>query len=148
MAKFLSTPSARRATISLRESRLPPWISIHALREEGDATVCASCCRSALFLSTPSARRATFDTWEDARRFAISIHALREEGDWAGSSWSSGIPISIHALREEGDAQRYHKTRYPIKFLSTPSARRATLMQRKEESAKAISIHALREEGD
>ena len=33
-------------------------------------------------------------------------------------------------------------------FLSTPSARRATLEERKYNLAKQISIHALREEGD
>ena len=56
--KFLSTPSARRATQS------------KTYKIGGD-----------LFLSTPSARRATvinFAVYEDS---IISIHALREEGD-------------------------------------------------------------------
>ena len=34
--------------------------------------------------------------------------------------------ISIHALREEGDVMQDGLTRYVKKFLSTPSARRAT----------------------
>ena len=34
------------------------------------------------------------------------------------------------------------------KFLSTPSARRATGHDRQEQAADGISIHALREEGD
>ena len=34
------------------------------------------------------------------------------------------------------------------KFLSTPSARRATKTPKQEKSTKVISIHALREEGD
>ena len=34
--KFLSTPSARRATAKARAAALHPSISIHALREEGD----------------------------------------------------------------------------------------------------------------
>ena len=34
--KFLSTPSARRATEDVRVSRQRRGISIHALREEGD----------------------------------------------------------------------------------------------------------------
>ena len=38
--KFLSTPSARRATGTRQCRRLGAWISIHALREEGD--LCAS----------------------------------------------------------------------------------------------------------
>ena len=35
-AKFLSTPSARRATRRLRQGDHSQMISIHALREEGD----------------------------------------------------------------------------------------------------------------
>ena len=33
---FLSTPSARRATVANLDSGVPDGISIHALREEGD----------------------------------------------------------------------------------------------------------------
>ena len=79
--EFLSTPSARRATEGGEYSRAGEWISIHALREEGDAACCESACvehisihalreegdagprphnrQDCLFLSTPSARRAT-----------------------------------------------------------------------------------------
>ena len=91
------------------------------------------------------------DVLEQARQADISIHALREEGDFqpVGRRRTvdlyfyprpprGGRPkelprrhpdhgISIHALREEGDRldQRgYGKHR---QFLSTPSARRATL---------------------
>ena len=101
-------------------------ISIHALREEGDAQP-----------------RAT------AARGAISIHALREEGDHRAEPDTAkagyfyprpprgGRPeagesvrrtylwISIHALREEGDPK-----------------------QQKQRRPNSISIHALREEGD
>ena len=79
----------------------------------------------------------------------ISIHALREEGDKEFSHLIDGaIEISIHALREEGDRQllqtssvlHYFYPRPPrggrhssqrvievrLRFLSTPSARRAT----------------------
>ena len=34
--EFLSTPSARRATLDLQGFQLADMISIHALREEGD----------------------------------------------------------------------------------------------------------------
>ena len=58
-AKFLSTPSARRATtFSPAIIPLPP-ISIHALREEGDCGGFGVGCRLQI----------------------ISIHALCEEGD-------------------------------------------------------------------
>ena len=84
--------------------------------------------QSPKFLSTPSARRATrsvrglvFFTW-------ISIHALREEGDPPRAY--RGEPehrIPIHALREEGDHPYYGYFYVNILFLSTPSARRATV---------------------
>ena len=123
-------------------------ISIHALREEGDVGG-----DPALGL------------------FGISIHALREEGDLSpyGAAHEhqdfyprpprGGRPdrfpplsqtggISIHALREEGDTVSGYTKAQVLKFLSTPSARRATCMRQEQNSSICISIHALREEGD
>ena len=57
------------------------YISIHALREEGDPTTSTTERPSSSFLSTPSARRATGKSYWGAMVLAISIHALREEGD-------------------------------------------------------------------
>ena len=123
--KFLSTPSARRATIISSIIVLPLSISIHALREEGD--IVHGIGESLSF---------------------ISIHALREEGDRRRLEVARHEAISIHALREEGDksvrvAPHRNGDFYPrpprggrqaaaaqghefLKFLSTPSARRAT----------------------
>ena len=101
--KFLSTPSARRATLHHRRCRLPQGISIHALREEGDSLAHAAELVDKLFLSTPSARRATQCKPPAGRGAAISIHALREEGDQCKPPAGRGAAISIHALREEGD---------------------------------------------
>ena len=57
-------------------------ISIHALREEGDAgSGLFVLCRAEQFLSTPSARRATCANHSKNGISFISIHALREEGD-------------------------------------------------------------------
>ena len=56
--------------------------------------------------------------------------------------------ISIHALREEGDTKLVEPLDHPEKFLSTPSARRATLINVILHRRAQISIHALREEGD
>ena len=56
--------------------------------------------------------------------------------------------ISIHALREEGDTARNRRRNLPRRFLSTPSARRATRAPRAAQRLRPISIHALREEGD
>ena len=146
-------------------------ISIHALREEGDL---------------PLGRN------ETARK--ISIHALREEGDVRedsqrrkdrnfyprpprggrrlhAPSFRRCYRISIHALREEGDLRRQHPVPSHMRFLSTPSARRATVSVSSGSSrvsnfyprpprggrrrgifclsdGAVISIHALREEGD
>ena len=100
------------------------------------------------FLSTPSARRATIISSIIVLPLSISIHALREEGDIVHGIGESLSFISIHALREEGDIaatarETIHGDFYPrpprggrlvqistllcfFKFLSTPSARRAT----------------------
>ncbi len=59
---FLSTPSARRATIYPVVVDFVLIISIHALREEGDAASAPRMAEEMEFLSTPSARRATFCT--------------------------------------------------------------------------------------
>ena len=128
LGEFLSTPSARRAT--LQQS-------------------CAVCTRRE-FLSTPSARRATAtgspslllitDFYPRPPRGGrliappplrgvpdISIHALREEGDVRCYHKSTTTnTISIHALREEGDLLARVAHCFAWLFLSTPSARRAT----------------------
>ena len=169
------------------------WISIHALREEGDGQGANYWSVGATFLSTPSARRATqifssvalpvsFLSTPSARRATstvmgwrltgayfyprpprggrrrhssrapfkpeISIHALREEGDALWRHCPQAQPISIHALREEGDPRPEARRPRASKFLSTPSARRATGGKEPVNKTFEISIHALREEGD
>ena len=79
--RFLSTPSARRATGISRARLLACSISIHALREEGDAAQRTMKHSVIRFLSTPSARRATQHELPKSNGRHISIHALREEGD-------------------------------------------------------------------
>ena len=80
-----------------------------------------------LFLSTPSARRATVNVHAPDIDVNISIHALREEGDgFFIYSLIKTCLISIHALREEGDHPSTRPPRSTSRFLSTPSARRAT----------------------
>ena len=146
--KFLSTPSARRATGAPLSRGVSRRISIHALREEGDFAASPAPCWYRLFLSTPSARRATAARLNKILARAISIHALREEGDqlpWRGEPFSK---ISIHALREEGDALCFRHIVRGFVFLSTPSARRATRITPPTAADYMISIHALREEGD
>ena len=145
---FLSTPSARRATTCCRcgaacgayfYPRPPRGGRRSAAGLEGQA---------GRFLSTPSARRATECAFSGHRSGTISIHALREEGDLSASYYYTFSKISIHALREEGDVMQDGLTRYVKKFLSTPSARRATKFAMLGDQSNIISIHALREEGD
>ena len=124
--KFLSTPSARRATTPCVITGRSFLISIHALREEGDSFTHGS---------------ASF-------RIVISIHALREEGDDNNRYVIYSSKISIHALREEGDLSPAPKINARTIFLSTPSARRATPTIQRTGCVAPISIHALREEGD
>jgi len=125
-SSFLSTPSARRATVSHNDPDYLLRISIHALREEGDA-----------------------DLPPDHDHRTISIHALREEGDLSLSEARDQVRlISIHALREEGDLASLSKSAKAVGFLSTPSARRATCAIAAPKDRHSISIHALREEGD
>ena len=61
------------------------------------------------------------------QRTGISIHALREEGDILSLVRAGKLGISIHALREEGDRFRVGFFVVTLTFLSTPSARRATV---------------------
>ena len=168
--KFLSTPSARRATCG------------------AGATLLAF-----LFLSTPSARRATYIVIDRIKPILISIHALREEGDQdpdyqklhpkhfyprpprGGRQPSNCSNSSLSLFLSTPSARRAtscHEVTvstsmnfYPRpprggrrhipqtvsksrKFLSTPSARRATPPKLPFFHRPAISIHALREEGD
>ena len=51
--KFQSTPSARRATEGGEYSRAGEWISIHALREEGDRRSLSTACSKPYFNPRP-----------------------------------------------------------------------------------------------
>ena len=105
--RFLSTPSARRATRAA--DRCFRWLSHFYPRPPrgGRLPLGLELFRKMIFLSTPSARRATTGKRLMTDAEGISIHALREEGDLLFNCW----------LEE------------PYKFLSTPSARRATSVE-------------------
>ena len=80
--KFLSTPSARRATqySGSRRPSLKRFLSTPSARRATKLRSATLSSRS-VFLSTPSARRATITLGDFIVAFGISIHALREEGD-------------------------------------------------------------------
>ena len=145
---FLSTPSARRATPQESPISLFLMISIHALREEGDGVGFDDAYYADIFLSTPSARRATPRLIVAGIAKIISIHALREEGDRSSSSHRSFL-WNFYPRPPRG-GRRYCGNAFQnkCKFLSTPSARRATRFRFGKCVLPLISIHALREEGD
>ena len=147
-SRFLSTPSARRATQTNTTYEFTKSDFYPRPPRGGRPAGCLADLFPAGFLSTPSARRATSRRLCAGTGQAISIHALREEGDdffsflcysctdfyprpprggrlSAERTSVTSIPISIHALREEGDPVGVAAVRQQI-----------------------ISIHALREEGD
>ena len=102
---FLSTPSARRATADQAGDWAAKWEDFYPRPPRGGRRVIhLDRPRFIVFLSTPSARRATIVGTLRVVAVTISIHALREEGDPQKSPpFSFHFLISIHALREEGD---------------------------------------------
>ena len=82
---MISIHALREEGDAAPHGRSSAWrpISIHALREEGDYSAGSTLLSTVGFLSTPSARRATTSIANMAAPTDISIHALREEGDCA-----------------------------------------------------------------
>ena len=169
---FLSTPSARRATVlgsvlvvaviisihALREegdrgvgfSCVPlPHISIHALREEGDLHRALPDTMPGAFLSTPSARRAT-------ELSVILGDVMLEFLSTPSARRATRHPVGVRPTgtyfypRPPRGGRPFvtNETISIIEFLSTPSARRATVFSDSQRTVNIISIHALREEGD
>ena len=129
--EFLSTPSARRATQQPAHSRNVAKISIHALREEGDESGHPDQRHNCNFYPRPPRGGRPERKCPHHSGCPISIHALREEGDPALMGMHPTQTISIHALREEGDMGIDIIKNWRKEFLSTPSARRATRKPRR-----------------
>ena len=192
--QFLSTPSARRATDAAakrvcvglyfyprppRGGRHAPFrlgcglaaISIHALREEGDAGAPSTPGAAVDFYPRPPRGGRQLSISLPSYQFMISIHALREEGDpmMMGIRQAAQIFLSTPSARRATSAVL--AAAISSAFLSTPSARRATRQLLKRTNLKSdfyprpprggrlsgqvyslarfsISVHALREEGD
>ena len=169
--QFLSTPSARRATVFGVRLMILMVISIHALRKEGDSSLELAKQMTENFYPRPPQGGRPGQAPASVCGRMISIHALRKEGDLelfirheALSNFYPRPPqggrrrcppaprpdpgISIHALRKEGDEGAHQHHVLIPEFLSTPSARRATRRQHRAPGVPGISIHALRKEGD
>ena len=148
-SRFLSTPSARRATVRQHQQMQAPRA----------------------FLSTPSARRATVQ-WGATEEYLPNFYprpprgGRRPRSPRSRGSWTF---LSTPSVRRATEVVLV--VILPLVFLSTPSVRRATMFMQNDISASAeflstpsvrratppfpahynrpeISIHALREEGD
>ena len=117
--------------MAAEKARATVDISIHALREEGDAPILQGFLCGGNFYPRPPRGGRPGETATLAPAKRISIHALREEGDSVSKrGYRVTRSISIHALREEGDLLVAMIVYHPTQFLSTPSARRATWISR------------------
>ena len=112
--EFLSTPSARRATLGALRVVEHNGISIHALREEGDSKLSMPLSCSSIFLSTPSARRAT----RTLSGICFPTQHFYPRPPRGGRLLSNQGGFLIH------------------QFLSTPSARRATPPGRRDTAGR------------
>ena len=150
-ALFLSTPSARRATSAEAAANRAWQISIHALREEGDNSFqCSQSSRLDFYPRPPRGGRPyvagyvtkkTYDFYPRPPRGGRLRHSSKlqqDKGYFYPRPPRGGRPslafsllcnreISIHALREEGDGCSIDLGHIVDVFLSTPSARRATI---------------------
>ena len=124
--EFQSTPSARRATVAVPTGCLCAKISIHALREEGDALRFGRNIDQNNF--NPRPPRGGRQLGLNATQYVVttSIHALREEGDrveskskMAKTYFNPRPPRGGRPSQGKAEAGRSG-------FQSTPSARRAT----------------------
>ena len=148
--QFLSTPSARRATFSpINSFQCSHNFYPRPPRGGRPASAFSVFSASCYFYPRPPRGGRHLLSFQICINRFISIHALREEGDKQNEHFAKnkryfyprpprggrrGISflllhlfrISIHALREEGDYRTKQHKRAERRFLSTPSARRAT----------------------
>ena len=169
-SRFLSTPSARRATEPPRCGSPCGHISIHALREEGDALSSSSSASWQNFYPRPprGGRRTPCPRLRHSPNFyprpprggrpACSdvCHVMPPFLSTPSARRATSTPNSVRCCctnfypRPPRGGRRSRLDAVPPAgiFLSTPSARRATLCRVLHRQAGRISIHALREEGD
>ena len=169
---FLSTPSARRATRlgvcqgaaefhfyprpprggrrgRQIEANVSNWISIHALREEGDLPLMVFQTPHTDFYPRPPRGGRRLDAASETTVGGYFYPRPPRGGRPASSLAEAAIrPISIHALREEGDTSPRRNTVDGQDFYPRPprGGRRPELPA--QPRPWRISIHALREEGD
>ena len=150
LCNFYPRPPRGGRPVCFAAGRVSVSISIHALREEGDSSPIFKKVAILNFYPRPPRGGRRGVCAGIVAPELISIHALREEGDvgrpapalpCAGNFYPrpprggrltdpentcQEWKISIHALREEGDPGVFTAPGKGVRFLSTPSARRAT----------------------
>ena len=144
---FLSTPSVGRATALVSALCGFLFISIHALRGEGDQRHQT---QGGIQNISIHALRGEGDCREDKQggEQDISIHALRGEGDEMKAQYLHPYEISIHALRGEGDGRKETDQEAFLNFYPRPPWGGRRLLLDQTAVQRGISIHALRGEGD
>ena len=146
---FLSTPSARRATLYAMHSTCAP-MDFYPRPPRGGRRYPIEIVEDAtLFLSTPSARRATIAVCPTTGQISISIHALREEGDLDAVQWRCAH-LHFYPRPPRGGRPRPCRPSSARREYFYPRPPRGG-RQRGQQCGQCpyrISIHALREEGD
>ena len=120
VVRFLSTPSARRAT-GKKQPEAAPQQNFYPRPPRGGRLLRGiGQWRNSDFYPRPprGGRLVAYLSWFDA--LEISIHALREEGDRLHGKSCLPWPISIHALREEGDPVDEFTTKLHVNFYPRP----------------------------
>ena len=126
----------------------PLDISIHALREEGDRVGSMAPVMAVLFLSTPSARRATTSPSPASLQICYFYPRPPRGGRRLPGDDGMMLASNFYPRPPRGGRPKQSPAAIGFKiFLSTPSARRATIFHEDADTALMISIHALREEG-
>ena len=148
VVEFLSTPSARRATRPRGRSLLRQEISIHALCEEGDNSTFRTFTWLWYFYPRPLRGGRQVVRADGAVLAGISIHALCEEGDCSATARAAPSENFYPRPLRGGRPRSQYRCGFLVRFLSTPSARRATPRNSHLAGGGGISIHALCEEGD
>ena len=129
-SRFLSTPSARRATDRRVASYSGMIISIHALREEGDLLRCADLDALTHFYPRPprGGRRAPLWVMLPQKEF-LSTPSARW-ATWTFSRSANRRPYFYPRPPRGGRPGSRQSLEPDREFLSTPSARRATASKR------------------
>ena len=145
---FLSTPSARRATVHV-VSVLSSLAYFYPRPPRGGRRLAGDALRVlGIFLSTPSARRATTRA-RIRRRTITNFYPRPPRGGRHKLAGMVEIEEDFYPRPPRGGRLRCRATSdSSARFLSTPSARRATSLFQLAQLFLDISIHALREEGD